>query len=387
MELPFGSSFFCLDNTYSYIGKDNLVGGYLFLFRMDFSPFFWYYYFKIGDYMRKILICFCFILGLIMLCDDLFENSFAYTYELDNSILFYKENHNALEEDISIYLESVDDYIIPNSSFIYDESLRNNYDFLINFALDYVRYNSDAYSDNIKNYDECFYLSGDGYRQSTFSYVDVSTVYEIIDKYFGVRDFSILNDNVCLRDNYISLSDYSNNLFLSNIVDVEVFKSEDKLSVEVIYSNNDKYLYIFNIYNNVLKLGFNESNIIKVLPNNNYTIDNIKFTTIPSYNINKNFHPLDNNWVGYLIEIDNIKYYIPGDTDLTNESKNVECDILFVPIGGTYTMNYKEASILTNTIKPKIVIPIHYGSIVGNKKDADKFKELVDKDIDCRIMI
>ena len=81
------------------------------------------------------------------------------------------------------------------------------------------------------------------------------------------------------------------------------------------------------------------------------------------------------------------KYYIPGDTDLTEENKNIKCDILFVPIGGTYTMDYKEAASLTNIIKPKIVIPIHYGSIVGSMVDADKFKELVDNDIECRIMI
>ena len=123
------------------------------------------------------------------------------------------------------------------------------------------------------------------------------------------------------------------------------------------------------------------------MPNNNYIIDNIKFNTIPSYNLNKNFHPIDNNWVGYVIEIDNIKYYIPGDTDLTEETKEVKCDILFVPIGGTYTMDYKEAASLTNTIKPKIVIPMHYGRIVGNKEDADKFKELVGNDITCKIMI
>lgn len=151
---------------------------------------------------------------------------------------------------------------------------------------------------------------------------------------------------------------------------------------------NDTIIVITeDIYNEVLELRFKENNIIKVLPGNTYTIDNIKFSTIPSYNINKQFHPLNNNWVGYLIEIDNIKYYVTGDTDLIDEAKKVKCDILFVPIGGTYTMDYNEASILTNIIKPKIVIPIHYGSIVGNKIDADKFKELVDNDIECKIMI
>jgi L-ascorbate metabolism protein UlaG (beta-lactamase superfamily) len=45
-------------------------------------------------------------------------------------------------------------------------------------------------------------------------------------------------------------------------------------------------------------------------------------------------------------------------------------------------MDYKEAAELTNTIKPKTVIPTHYGSVVGSKDDFNKFKKLVDKGIE-----
>ena len=58
-----------------------------------------------------------------------------------------------------------------------------------------------------------------------------------------------------------------------------------------------------------------------------------------------------------------------------------------MPIGGTYTMDYKEAATLANIIKPSVVIPIHYGSIVGQKEDAKKLKELVNNDIDVNILI
>ena len=119
-----------------------------------------------------------------------------------------------------------------------------------------------------------------------------------------------------------------------------------------------------------------------VLPNTSYNINNLVFETIPSYNINKRFHPKDNNWLGYLVTIDNEKYYIMGDTDITDEAKLVKCDYLFIPIGGTYTMDYKEAAELTNIIKPKIVFPIHFGSIVGDKEDYYKFKELINNEIE-----
>jgi len=117
-------------------------------------------------------------------------------------------------------------------------------------------------------------------------------------------------------------------------------------------------------------------------PYTKYNINDITVEPIPSYNINKPYHPKDNNWLGYVITIDNERYYIMGDTDITLEAKKVTCDYLFIPIGGTYTMNYQEASELTNIIKPKMVYPIHFGSIVGNKEDFNKFKDLVNDDIE-----
>ena len=58
-----------------------------------------------------------------------------------------------------------------------------------------------------------------------------------------------------------------------------------------------------------------------------------------------------------------------------------------MPIGGTYTMDFKEAAKLINEIKPKIVVPIHYGSIVGTKQDAEDFKKLLRPTIICEMMI
>ena len=128
-------------------------------------------------------------------------------------------------------------------------------------------------------------------------------------------------------------------------------------------------------------------NIIEVVPNKDYEVLNIKFKTIPAYNINKNFHPKENNWLGYLINYNNVKYYIAGDTDITEENKNIICDVVFVPIGGTFTMDYKEAASLINEIQPKIAVPTHYGLIVGNKDDGIKFSKLLNNSIECKIYI
>jgi L-ascorbate metabolism protein UlaG (beta-lactamase superfamily) len=57
--------------------------------------------------------------------------------------------------------------------------------------------------------------------------------------------------------------------------------------------------------------------------------------------------------------------------------ENLNPDILFVPVSGTYVMTAKEAAKATNElIKPKkIAIPMHYGSIVGKVKDAEDFSK------------
>ena len=137
----------------------------------------------------------------------------------------------------------------------------------------------------------------------------------------------------------------------------------------------------------VLQFGFAKEHIIVVSPNKEYSVLGINFKTIPAYNTNKNFHPKSNEWVGYIVNLDQTTYYIAGDTDITEENRQVKCDVAFVPIGGTYTMTYSEAAELINEIKPKIVVPIHYGLIVGNKEDANNFANLVNKEIECKILI
>lgn len=127
----------------------------------------------------------------------------------------------------------------------------------------------------------------------------------------------------------------------------------------------------------VLKKGINKNAIITVEPNQKYMVQGIKFETVPAYNTNKIFHPKENGWVGYVIEINGIKYYIAGDTDITEENKKVKCDVAFVPVGGTYTMDFKEAAQLVNEIQPKVAVPIHYGSVVGTKQDAEEFIKLL----------
>lgn len=130
------------------------------------------------------------------------------------------------------------------------------------------------------------------------------------------------------------------------------------------------------------ELELDNSNVIMVEPNETIKLEEgIEVDIINAYNINKQFHEKNRKWVGYVLYVNGTSYYIAGDTDLIDEAKQIKCDVLLIPIGGTYTMDVNEAVELVNIIKPKIVIPTHYGSIVGDKNLGKKFISLINKNI------
>lgn len=115
------------------------------------------------------------------------------------------------------------------------------------------------------------------------------------------------------------------------------------------------------------------ADLVPVKPGESREVNGLKFETVASYNTDKQYHPKEEGFIGYVLEVDGRRIYIAGDTDATEEAKAVRCDIAMVPVGGTFTMDAKEAAGLINSIQPEIAIPTHYGSIVGRKKDADTF--------------
>ena len=116
-----------------------------------------------------------------------------------------------------------------------------------------------------------------------------------------------------------------------------------------------------------------------VMPNNPYDVKGFKFSTIPAYNIKPErlkFHPRENNWVGYIFEINGQKVYHAGDTDFIPEMKSLaqlNLDYALLPIGGKFTMDLEEAIEAANAIGAKTTIPMHYRSLLGtNYKEAEE---------------
>lgn len=117
------------------------------------------------------------------------------------------------------------------------------------------------------------------------------------------------------------------------------------------------------------------------------TIHGVAIQTIPAYNTNKKFHPRASGWVGYVVNMNGKRVYHSGDTDRIPEMESLKgIDVALVPVSGTYVMTAEEAAEAVNTMRPKVTVPMHYGSIVGSKTDAERFKKLVKAPIKVEVL-
>lgn len=149
------------------------------------------------------------------------------------------------------------------------------------------------------------------------------------------------------------------------------FSGEDILRVR----NEDTIIVIPSGFaKKAQRVGFSPEHIVEVEPGKSYEVEGLTFDTVSAYNIGKVFHIKRNGWVGYVVNMNGIRYYVAGDTDVTEEAKKVDCDVALVPIGGKFTMNAKQAAELVNAIKPQVAVPTHYGCVVGKREDAEDFK-------------
>jgi L-ascorbate metabolism protein UlaG (beta-lactamase superfamily) len=129
-----------------------------------------------------------------------------------------------------------------------------------------------------------------------------------------------------------------------------------------------------------------EGNVKTVKPGDKLTVMGVDIEVVPSYNTNKQFHPRDKNWVGYIFTLRGQRIYIAGDTDHIPEMKDFSCDVALLPVSGTYVMTAEEAVKAALDIKPRVAIPMHFGSIVGSKKDAESFSDALKGKIEVVIL-
>ena len=86
---------------------------------------------------------------------------------------------------------------------------------------------------------------------------------------------------------------------------------------------------------------------------------------MPAYNTSPKhlqFHPKgrDN---GFILNIDGFRVYIAGDTEDIPEMANLgNIDVAFLPCNQPYTMTVSQLLNAALMVKPRVLIPYHYGS-------------------------
>jgi L-ascorbate metabolism protein UlaG (beta-lactamase superfamily) len=120
-----------------------------------------------------------------------------------------------------------------------------------------------------------------------------------------------------------------------------------------------------------------------IKPGDKTVVGKIEIEAVAAYNVKKSFHPKSSGNLGFIIQINQIRIYHAGDTDLIPEMDTIKANIVLLPVGGTYTMNAQEAAEAINKIKPDVAVPMHWGSVVGSRRDAEDFKKFCE----CRVEI
>jgi L-ascorbate metabolism protein UlaG (beta-lactamase superfamily) len=116
-----------------------------------------------------------------------------------------------------------------------------------------------------------------------------------------------------------------------------------------------------------------------VIPGAVKELDGITVEAIAAYNIGKEFHPQANGWCGAVVTIGGKRVYYAGDTDLIPEMANLkDIDVALIPVGGTYTLDAKEAAEACKVIGCKHAVPCHWGEVAGDESDAEAFAEAAD---------
>ncbi len=124
-----------------------------------------------------------------------------------------------------------------------------------------------------------------------------------------------------------------------------------------------------------------------VRPGDRLTAAGVEIEAVRAYNVSKfrspgvPFHPKEAEHVGYVVTVDGVRIYFTGDTDHIPEMADIACDVALLPVSGTYVMTVEEAAEAARTLRPQIVVPMHYGSGIGTADDGRRFTELYEGEV------
>ena len=130
-----------------------------------------------------------------------------------------------------------------------------------------------------------------------------------------------------------------------------------------------------------------------IRPGGDVQYGRLSIRAVPAYNVNKfrspgvPFHPREREHVGFICRAEGVTWYFAGDTDAIPEMAQFgPVDYAFLPVSGTYVMTAEEAAEAVRMLRPRVVIPMHYGAVVGSVEDARRLAVLVGDVAEVRIL-
>lgn len=119
-----------------------------------------------------------------------------------------------------------------------------------------------------------------------------------------------------------------------------------------------------------------DGNVTLVKRGDKLTPLGVPIEVMPAYNLHpdrQNFHPKEYGGVGYIVTLNGKRIYHTGDTDPIPEMKGIQCDVMLVPISGTYVCTADEAVEAVQLVKPGKAIPMHWDAFIGTWEDAWRY--------------
>jgi L-ascorbate metabolism protein UlaG (beta-lactamase superfamily) len=111
-----------------------------------------------------------------------------------------------------------------------------------------------------------------------------------------------------------------------------------------------------------------------------YNVDKFRRHGVP-------FHPRESQHVGFVFEVAGFRFYFAGDTDPIPEMDEIgSVDYAFLPVSGTYVMTAEEAADVVRRIDARVVVPMHYGTLVGSVDDAKRLAKLTPPGVEVRLL-
>src|SRR5207245_6487679 len=87
-----------------------------------------------------------------------------------------------------------------------------------------------------------------------------------------------------------------------------------------------------------------------IKPGDKLRLDGVSIEAVPAYNLNKFrepgkvFHPREDQKLGYNVEIEGVRVYHAGDTDVIQEMNGLKSDVALLSVSGTYLMTPEKAA-------------------------------------------